>query len=78
MKYYLDDDDKYGYPFYIYFYYENAGDIGCIEVYKTGKIYFCDNFPINSGMSIKDINKILKIVKKELRKQKRRTYFKIS
>lgn len=46
-----------------------------IEVYRTGKVYFKD-FPVKSGMSINDILKALKIAKKELRKQKIRTWFK--
>ena len=39
--------------------------------------YFKD-FPIKGGMSVKDIQKAMKIVKKELRKQKIRTWLKSS
>ena len=49
-------------------------------MYRTGKIYFLHSLSnnINAGMSIKDINKILKIAKKELRKEKIRQFFKCS
>ena len=49
-----------------------------IEVYRTGKIYFLHELSnnINAGMSIKDINKILKIAKKEITKEKIRMLFK--
>ena len=76
MKHSIDDDDKVGFPFIIHFY-KKYYEIGDIEVYKTGKIYFKD-FPIESGMSVNEILKALKIVKKELRKQKIRTWFKSS
>lgn len=69
--------EKTGFPFEIHFYYKNVCEIGDVEVYRTGKIYFKD-FPIKSGMSIKDIQKVLKIAKKELRKQKIRTWLKSS
>ena len=48
-----------------------------IEVYRTGKIYFINELSnnINAGMSIKDIKKILKIAKKEIRKEKIRQWF---
>lgn len=75
MKYIILD--KIGFPFEIHFYYENICEIGDIEVYRTGKIYFKD-FPIKGGMSVKDIQKAMKIVKKELRKQKIRTWLKSS
>lgn len=77
MKYIICKEDKIGFPFTIHYYYDNVCEIGDIEVYKTGKIYFKD-FPIKSGMSIKDIQKALKIAKKELIKQKIRTWFKSS
>ena len=66
-----------GNPLEIELYYENVGIIGMIEVYRTGKLYFVHEMTnnINSGMSIKDINKILKIAKKELRKEKLRQFF---
>ena len=66
-----------GNPLEIELYYENVGIIGMIEVYRTGKLYFVHEMTnnINSGMSIKDINKILKINKKELRKEKLRQFF---
>ena len=69
-----------GNPLEIELYYENVGTIGMIEVYRTGKMYFVKEMTnnINSGMSIKDINKILKIAKKELRKEKIRQFFKCS
>ena len=76
MKYIICKEDKIGFPFIIH-YYGNTYEIGDIEVYKTGKIYF-KNFPINSGMSIKNIQKALKIAKKELIKQKIRTWLKSS
>lgn len=67
MRYYVCEK---GFPLIIKIYYENTKiDIGIIEVYPTGKIYFKDNF-INAGMSIKQIKKILKIAKKEIRKEK--------
>lgn len=76
MKYLIEDEDKVGFPFIIHFYkkYYERGDI---EVYRTGKVYFKD-FPINGGMNVNEILKALKIVKKELRKQKIRTWFKSS
>ena len=66
-----------GFPIEIELYYENVCSIGMIEVYKTGKIYFSHNLQntINGGISIKELNKILKIAKKELRKEKVRQYF---
>lgn len=69
-----------GFPIEIELYYENAGIMGMIEVYRTGKIYFLHSLSnnINAGMSIKDINKILKIAKKELKKEKIRQFFKCS
>lgn len=69
-----------GFPIEIEIYHENMGIIGMIEVYRTGKIYFIHELSnnINAGMSIKDINKILKIAKKELRKEKIRQFFKCS
>ena len=47
-------------------------------MYRTGKIYFIHEMSnnINAGMSIKDINKILKIAKKEIRKEKIRQWLK--
>ena len=68
-----------GYPIEIALYLENVS-LGMIEVYRTGKIYFLHSLSnnINAGMSIKDINKILKIAKKELRKEKIRQFFKCS
>lgn len=74
MKYLIEGKEKIGFPFIIHFY-KKYHDIGDIEVYRTGKVYFKD-FPIQSGMSVNDILKALKIVKKELRKQKIRTWFK--
>lgn len=74
MKYLIEDDDKVGFPFIIHFHKKHY-EIGDIEVYRTGKVYFKD-FPIKSGMSVNEILKALKIVKKELRKQKIRTWFK--
>lgn len=74
MKYLIEDEDKIGFPFIIHFYKKNY-EIGDIEVYRTGKVYFKD-FPIKSGMSVNEILKALKIIKKELRKQKIRTWFK--
>ena len=68
-----------GFPIEIELYHKNT-TLGMIEVYRTGKIYFLHNLSnnINAGMSIKDINKILKIAKKELRKEKIRQFFKCS
>ncbi len=68
-----------GFPIEIALYQENTA-LGMIEVYRTGKIYFLRSLSnnINAGMSIKDINKILKIAKKELRKEKIRQFFKCS
>ena len=68
-----------GFPIEIALYRENTA-LGMIEVYRTGKIYFIHEMTnnINSGMSIKDINKILKIAKKELRKEQIRQFFKCS
>ena len=74
MKYLIEDEEKVGFPFIIHFHRKYC-EIGDIEVYRTGKVYFKD-FPIESGMSINDILKALKIAKKELRKQKIRTWFK--
>ena len=73
MKYKLDY--KYGFPVIINFYYENSGDIGFIEIYRTGKLY-TDVF--DGGISYKTAMKMLKIAKKELIKQKIRTWWKIS
>lgn len=69
-----------GFPIEIELYRENVGILGMIEVYRTGKIYFIDTMSnnINAGMSIKDINKILKIAKKEIRKEKIRQFFNCS
>lgn len=69
-----------GFPIEIEIYRENIGILGMIEVYRTGKIYFLHSLSndINAGMSIKDINKILKIAKKELRKEKIRQFFECS
>lgn len=72
MKYLIEE--KVGFPFIIHFH-KKYYEIGDIEVYRTGKVYFKD-FPIKSGMSVNEILKALKIVKKELRKQKIRTWFK--
>ena len=68
-----------GFPIEIVLYQENVS-LGMIEVYRTGKIYFLHSLSnnINAGMNIKDINKILKIAKKELRKEKIRQFFKCS
>ena len=74
MKYLIVDEEKVGFPFIIHFC-KKYHEIGDIEVYRTGKVYFKD-FPIQSGMSVNDILNALKIVKKELRKQKIRTWFK--
>ena len=76
MKHLIEDEDKVGFPFIIHFH-KKYYEIGDIEVYRTGKIYFKD-FPINGGMNANEILKALKIVKKELRKQKIRTWFKSS
>ena len=67
-----------GFPLEIEIYCENIGPLGMIEVYRTGKIYFLHELSnnINVGMSIKDINKILKIAKKEITKEKIRMLFK--
>lgn len=73
MKYLIEKNEM-GFPFIIHFYYEGVCEIGDIEVFRTGKIYFKD-FPINSGMSINSIQKALKIAKKELIKQKIRNWF---
>lgn len=66
-----------GFPIEIEIYQENVGVLGMIEVYRTGKIYFIHEMSnnINAGMSIKEINKILKIAKKEIRKEKIRQWF---
>lgn len=72
-----------GFPIEIMCYYQynfNGCDeirLGDVEIYRTGKIYFKDNF-INVGISINQIQKILKIAKKELRKEKIRQFFKCS
>ena len=68
-----------GFPIEIALYQENVA-LGMIEVYRTGKIYFLHSLSnnINAGMSIKEINKILKIAKKELRREKIRQFFKCS
>ncbi len=71
MKYLIENEDKVGFPFIIHFY-KKYYEIGNIEVYRTGKVYFKDK----SGMNVNEILKALKIVKKELRKQKIRTWFK--
>lgn len=73
MKYLIEKNEM-GFPFIIRFYYDGVCNIGDIEVFRTGKIYFND-FPINSGMSIKTIQKVLKIAKKELIKQKIRNWW---
>lgn len=73
MKYLIEDEEKVGFPFTIHFH-KKYYEVGDIEVYRTGKVYFKD-FPIESGMSINDILKAFKIAKKELRKQKIRTWF---
>lgn len=69
-----------GFPIEIEIYRENIGTLGMIEVYRTGKIYFLHELSnnINAGMSIKDINKILKIAKKEIAKEKIRQFLKCS
>lgn len=77
MKYLIEDEDKTGFPFIIHFYYENVSEIGEIEVYRTGKFYFKD-YNFNSGMNVADFVKMMKTVKKELRKQKIRTWLKNS
>lgn len=74
MKYLIEDEDKVGFPFTIHFH-KKYYEVGDIEVYRTGKVYFKD-FPIEAGMNVNDILKVLKIVKKELRNQKIRTWFK--
>ena len=76
MKYLIEDEEKVGFPFTIHFH-KKYYEVGDIEVYRTGKVYFKD-FPINGGMNVNEILKALKIVKKELRKQKIRTWFKSS
>lgn len=67
-----------GFPIEIEIYKDNVEILGMIEVYRTGKIYFIHEMSnnINAGMSIKDINKILKIAKKEIRKEKIRQWLK--
>lgn len=67
-----------GFPIEIEIYKDNVGILGMIEAYRTGKIYFINEMSnnINTGMSIKDINKILKIAKKEIRKEKIRQWLK--
>jgi len=69
-----------GFPIEIEIYRKNVGILGMIEVYRTGKIYFIHELSnnINAGMSIKDITKILKIAKKEIRKENLRQFFKCS
>ena len=69
-----------GFPIEIEIYQENVGVLGMIEVYRTGKIYFVNEMSnnINAGMSIKEINKILKIARKTLRKEKIRQFLKCS
>ena len=69
-----------GFPIEIEIYKDNVEILGMIEVYRTGKIYFIHEMSnnINAGMSIKDINKILKIAKKETRKEKIRQWLKSS
>lgn len=74
MKYLKEDKEKVKFPFIIHFYTKYC-DMGDIEVYRTGKVYFKD-FPIEARMNVNDILKVLKIVKKELRNQKIRTWFK--
>ena len=74
MKYLIENEEKVSFPFTIHFH-KKYYEVGDIEVYRTGKVYFKD-FPIKSEMSINDILKALKIAKKELRKQKIRTWFK--
>lgn len=73
MKYKLEY--KYGFPVIINYYYENVGEIGFIEIYRTGKFY---TNVFESGIDYKKAIKMLKIAKKELRKQKIRTWFKCS
>lgn len=69
-------EEKYGFPLVIRFYYQQSKlEIGFIEIYKTGKFY--TNI-FESGISLKTSKKILKIAGRELRKQKIRTYFKMS
>ena len=67
-----------GFPIEIEIYKNNVEILGMIEVYRTSKIYFIHEMSnnINAGMSIKDINKILKIAKKEIRKEKIRQWLK--
>ena len=77
MNYLIEKEDKVGFPFTIHFYKHKLYEIGDIEVYRTGKIYFKD-FPIKSGMSVNDIYKAMKIVKKELKRQKIRTWLRSS
>lgn len=60
MKYKIVGDF---FPIEIHFY-RSTYEVGDVEIYRTGKIYFKD-VPIKSGMSIKDIKKILKIANKE-------------
>ena len=68
-----------GFPIEIAIYQENVS-LGMIEIYRTGKIYFLHNLSnnINAGMNIKEINKILKIAKKRIKKEKIRQFFKCS
>ena len=79
MKYLIEGKEKVGFPFTIHFH-KKYYEVGDIEVYRTGKIYFLHELSnnINAGMSIKDINKILKIAKKEITKEKIRQFFKCS
>ena len=74
MKYKLEE--KYGFPLVIRFYYPlTKMEIGFVEIYKTGTLY--TNI-FEGGISLKTTKKILKIVSKELRKQKIRTFLNIS
>ena len=66
MKYLIEDEEKVGFPFTIHFH-KKYYEVGDIEVYRTGKVYFKD-FPIQSGMSVNDIK--LKLLEEILSKYK--------
>ncbi len=65
MKYKLEYE--YGWPVIIHYYYENIGEIGFIEIYRTGKFY---TNAFNVGISYKLAMKMLKIAKKRINKTK--------
>lgn len=73
MKYKLDY--KYGFPVIIHFF-KGEEELCFTEIYKSGTLY--SNLFRDFGVNYKVAQKILRITKRELIKQKIRTWFKCS